>query len=327
MSCYAKPVLVNSMMTEIVRQIKAGQRFLVCAHASPDGDAIGSTLGLMLGLEKLGKEVVAYNADGVPDTFSFLPGADRLLDDLGGQAEFDVVFVLDAGDLSRTGDQVAKRAPVLINIDHHPGSDFGDICYLDTNVAATAVLIYRLLLACDLSLDQDIALSLYTGLLSDTGSFRYANSNQEAFNVGGELVSLGIDPWQVASALYESQPPERMKLLSQVLATLFIAPEGKYASVYMTLDMLEKTGALPEHTDGFVNYPRAVSGVEVAVFFRQVEAGKVKISFRSRGRIDVNQLAQKLGGGGHKNAAGAHGEGSLDAVISEVHSLLDTLLK
>ncbi len=317
---------MSRVMTEIVRQIKAGQRFLVCAHASPDGDAIGATLGLMLGLEKLGKQVVAYNADGVPDTFRFLPGADRVLTDLEDQPDFDAVFVLDAGDLSRTGDPVAERAPVLINIDHHPGSDFGDICYLDTEAAATAVLIYRLLKACDLTLDLDIALPLYTGLLSDTGSFRYANSNPEAFAVGGQLVELGIDPWQVASALYESQPPERMRLLSQVLATLYIAPDGKHASVSMSLEMLEETGALPEHTDGFVNYPRAVSGVEVAVFFRQVETEKVKIGFRSRGNIDVGGLAKKLGGGGHKNAAGAHIDGTLDAVVTEVHSLLDQLL-
>lgn len=319
--------MVSRVVAEIVQQIESGQRFLVCAHASPDGDAIGATLGLMLGLEKLGKDVVAYNADGVPDTFKFLPGADRLLTDLSDQADFDAVFVLDAGDLSRTGDPVAKRSSFLINIDHHPGSDFGDICYLDTSAAATAVMIYRLLNACDLTLDRDIALPLYTGLLSDTGSFRYANSNPEAFTVAGDLVRLGIDPWEVASALYESQPTERMMLLSQVLATLYIAPGGKHASVSMSLDMLESTGALAEHTDGFVNYPRAVLGVEVAVFFRQVASETVKIGFRSRGHIDVGALAHQLGGGGHKNAAGALIEGPLDTVVPQVHSLLEKLLR
>jgi phosphoesterase RecJ-like protein len=314
------------MISEIVRQIANNQRFLVCAHASPDGDAIGSTLGLMLGLEKLGKDVVAYNADGVPDTFRFLPGADRLLTDLGNQPEFDVVFVLDAGDLKRTVDPVSERAPFLINIDHHPGSDFGDICLLDTSAAATAILILRLLNACGLELDCDIALPLYTGLLSDTGSFRYANSNPEAFAAGGELVALGIDPWQVASALYESQPPERMRLLSQVLTTLHISADGKYASVAMSQEMLHSCGARPEHTDGFVNYPRAISGVEVAVFFRQLNAEKVKVGFRSRGNIDVGHLATQLGGGGHKNAAGGEMLGSLDEVIPRVHALLETLL-
>jgi phosphoesterase RecJ-like protein len=317
---------MTSMIAEIAQQIKTAQRFLVCAHASPDGDAIGSTLGLMLGLEKLGKDVVAYNADGVPDTFRFLPGAARLITDLSGQADFDVVFVLDAGDLSRTVDLVAERAPLLINIDHHPGSTFGDLCLLDTSAAATAILILRVLKACGLALDHDIALSLYTGLLSDTGSFRYANSNPEAFAAGGELVALGIDPWFVASALYESQPPERMRLLSQVLTTLHISEDGKYASVAMSLEMLSNSGALAEHTDGFVNYPRAIAGVEVAVFFRQINSESVKIGFRSRGNIDVGRLANQLGGGGHKNAAGGEMSGSLEAVIPQVHTLLEKLL-
>ncbi len=317
---------MTSMIAEIAQQIKTAQRFLVCAHASPDGDAIGSTLGLMLGLEKLGKDVVAYNADGVPDTFRFLPGADRLITDLSGQADFDVVFVLDAGDLSRTVDLVAERAPLLINIDHHPGSKFGDLCFLDTSAAATAILVLRVLKACGLALDHDIALSLYTGLLSDTGSFRYANSNPEAFAAGGELVALGIDPWFVASALYESQPPERMRLLSQVLTTLHISEDGKYASVAMSLEMLSNSGALAEHTDGFVNYPRAIAGVEVAVFFRQINSETVKIGFRSRGNIDVGRLANQLGGGGHKNAAGGEMSGSLEAVIPQVHTLLEKLL-
>jgi len=318
--------VTNCMITEIVQRINTAKRFLVCAHSSPDGDAIGSTLGLMLGLEKLGKEVVAYNADGVPDIFSFLPGANRLVSDLSDQPDFDIVFVLDAGDLSRTVDPVAQRASCLINIDHHPGSDFGDICYLDTSSAATAILVLRVLKACGIVLDLDIALPLYTGLLSDTGSFRYANSNPEAFAVGAELVALGIDPWEVASALYESQPHQRMKLLSKVLPTLHISRDGKYASVAMSLDMLASTGALPEHTDGFVNYPRAIAGVEVAVFFRQVNSETVKVGFRSRGNIDVGRLANQLGGGGHKNAAGSEMSGTLEMVIPQVHGLLEQLL-
>lgn len=314
------------MLTEIVEQVQAGQRFLVCSHESPDGDAVGSTLGLMSGLEKLGKEVVAYNTDGVPELFRFLPGAERLLDNLEGQPPFDVVFVLDSGELSRAGEKIAERAPFLINIDHHPGSDFGDICYLDTRAAATAVLVLHLLKACSVELDLRIGLPLYTGLLSDTGSFRYSNSNPEAFIAAAELIGLGIDPWQVASALYESQPPQRMRLLADVLDTLHVSAAGNYASVCMSLEMLERAGALAEHSDSFVNYPRAISGVEVAVFFRQVDAGTVKISFRSRGQIDVGGLAKRLGGGGHKNAAGAELEGSLCDVIPRVHDLLEKML-
>lgn len=318
---------MKQILNKIVQQVVKAQRFLVCSHESPDGDAIGSTLGLTLGLQRLGKEVVAYNVDGVPEILKFLPGSQSLVTELRADAAFDVIFVLDAGDLSRAACRPAEQGTMLINLDHHPGSNFGHLCYLDTSAAATAVLVYRLLCACGLKLDLEVATALYTGLLSDTGSFRYANSNPEAFRVAAELVGLGINTWTIASALYESQPRERMQLLAQVLPTLYVAPSGQYASVFMTLDMLEKAGAAPEHTDGFVNYPRAISGVEVAVFFRQVDASTIKVGFRSRGNIDVGQLSKNLGGGGHKNAAGAFVEGSLDQVAPRVYHLLEALLK
>lgn len=318
---------MNQILNDIVQQVKGAQRILVCSHESPDGDAIGSTLGLTLGLQRLGKDVVAYNVDGVPEILKFLPGSQALVTELGTDDTFDVIFVLDAGDLSRAACRPAEKCVMLINIDHHPGSDFGHLCYLDTSAAATAVLIYRVLCACGLELDLDVATALYTGLLSDTGSFRYANSNPEAFRVAAELVALGLDTWTIASALYESQPRQRMLLLAQVLPTLYIAASGQYASVSMTLDMLEKTGAVPEHTDGFVNYPRAIAGVEIAVFFRQVDQKTIKVGFRSRGMLDVGQLSTKLGGGGHKNAAGAFVEGQLDEVRTRVYSLLEDLLK
>lgn len=317
---------MNQILNKIVQQVEGAQRFLVCSHESPDGDAIGSTLGLTLGLQRLGKDAVAYNVDGVPEILKFLPGSESLVTELRADAAFDVVFVLDAGNLGRAACPLAENSPMLINLDHHPGSDFGHLCYLDTRAAATAVLVYRLLCGCGLSLDLDVAAPLYAGILSDTGSFRYANSNPEAFRVAADLVALGIDTWTIASALYESQPLQRMKLLAQVLPTLHVAASGKYASVSMTLEMLEKTGALPEHTDGFVNYPRAIAGVEVAVFFRQVDLSTIKVGFRSRGSIDVGRLSVQLGGGGHKNAAGAFVEGRLDQVSSRVFHLLETLL-
>ena len=157
----------------------------------------------------------------------------------------------------------------VINIDHHPHSNFGDICYLDTNASATAILIYRILNHCDYEISTAVAKCLYLGILSDTGSFRYSSANQEAFRVSGLLVAHGVDPWEMASSLYESYPPERMKLLSRILPTLEISACGRYAALSMTLDDLQQSGANGEHADGFVNYPRAIRGVEVALFFSQ----------------------------------------------------------
>lgn len=314
------------MIRQIVEQIKAKQKFLIISHENPDGDAIGSTLGLANALWEMGKDVTAVNVDGIPEIMQFLPGTERLVRSVPETAQFDVAFVLDAGEQSRAGIPVADISQTIINIDHHPHSNFGDICYLDTAASATAVMIYRLLDACDYQISLEVAKNLYLGILSDTGSFRYSSANHEAFAVAGKLVELGVDPWDISSRLYESLAPERMRLLGLVLPTLQISASGRYASVAMTEEILRESGAAEEHTDGFVNYPRAISGVEVAVFFRQIAKNSYKISFRSRGKIDVGTLAHKLGGGGHHNAAGAKLDGTLEKVRTEVCQLLDQLL-
>ena len=313
------------ILQQIIEKIEKNQRFLVVAHENPDGDAIGSTLGLALALRDMGKDVVAYNVDGVPEIMRFLPQADFVMNHLPDNSQFDVAFVLDAGDVNRTRLPVKDLCRTMINIDHHPHSTFGDLYYLDTTACATAVLIYRLLIACQYQLSLDVAKALYLGILSDTGSFRYSSANQESFKVAGELVGLGIDPWEISSNLYESYAPERMQLLGLVLPTLEISSCRRYASVDMTLATLNVSGASAEDADGMVNYPRAIQGVEVALFFNQVSENLYKISFRSRGTIDVGTLAHELGGGGHHNAAGAKLKGTLGEVKATVFQLLDQL--
>ncbi len=313
------------IVQQIIEKINNNQRFLVVAHENPDGDAIGSTLALALSLRDMGKDVVAYNADAVPDVMRFLPQCDVLVDSLPDNSHFDIAFVLDAGDLERTALPVRDLCQTVINIDHHPYSDFGDLCYVDTDACATAVLIYRVLMACQYQPSLAVAKALYLGILSDTGSFRYASANQESFAIAGALVGLGVDPWEVSSNLYESNTPERMRLLSLVLPSLQISSSGHYASISMTLDTLKQSGASEEHSDGFVNYPRSIRGVEVALFIHQISENTYKVSFRSRGAIDVGALSRKLGGGGHHNAAGAKINGTLDEVKSSVSILLDQL--
>jgi len=314
------------IIQQIVEQIENNQHFLVVAHENPDGDAIGSTLGLALALRDMGKDVVAYNVDGIPEVMRFLPQSDLLCNVLPDDRKFDVAFVLDAGALERTVLPVKDLCQTMINIDHHPYSDFGDICYLDTSACATAILIYRILRGCHYKPSLAVAKALYLGILSDTGSFRYSSANEEAFAVAAELVAAGIDPWEISSNLYESLAPERMRLLGLVLPTLQISSSGQYASVSMTLDDLRQAGATAEHSDGFVNYPRAIRGVEVAFFIHQVNTDLYKVSFRSRGAIDVGALSRKLGGGGHHNAAGAKISGTLDEAKTTVFHLLDQLL-
>ncbi len=311
------------MVQAILKTIRDGQRFLVAAHEGPDGDALASTLALTLALRELGKEVVAYNRDGVPTAFDFLPGADTVVSDLDGQGPFDAGFVLDAGELRRAGLHLRELCPTLVNIDHHPFSEnFGEIYFVDTEACATGALVYRILSAGNWPISQTVATCIYAAVLADTGSFRYSNANPEAFMIAGEMIGLGAQPWEVATGLYENQDPRRLKLLAKALDTLTISACGRYGSVSVTTGMYEDTGSNAEHTDGFVNYPRSIRGVEVALFFRQVSATAFKVGFRSKGKVDVGALSREFGGGGHHNASGAVVEGTLVEIRNLVFSRL-----
>lgn len=310
---------VTAIPEQLVSLLHDNHSFLVASHESPDGDAIGSTLALANALREMGKEVVAYNRDGVPQDYRFLPGWMEVTTDIPDSTGFDVGFVLDAGELRRAGTWIRGACRTLVNIDHHPKSEnFGDFYWVDEQASATGVMVYRLLLAAGSPVSLDVATCLYTSILSDTGSFRYSNADCEAFQVAGEMVSIGVDPWEIASGLYESQDEARLRLLALALPTLSVSPCGRFASITVTIEMLGATGTTAEHTDRFINYPRSVRGVEVAIFFRETDSGCFKVGFRSKGRIDVGALARELGGGGHHNAAGAR----LHGTSREVHDLV-----
>lgn len=315
------------MIDSILQLIDRSQSFLIAAHEGPDGDAIGSTLALVNALREMGKDVVAYNHDPVPLDYTFLPGWDTIVDTLPEGKRFDAGFVLDAGELKRAGDEIRECCHTLVNIDHHPYSDdFGEIYYVDTEACATGVLVFRILQAAGVKISLDVAVCIYTAILSDTGSFRYSNANPEAFQVAADMVGLGVDPWSIASGLYENQNKERLELLSLCLPTLKVSDCGLYASVAVTLDMYQNSGTTAEHTDRFINYPRSIRGVEVAIFFRQLADNLFKVGFRSKGNIDVGALARAMNGGGHHNAAGATQEGSLETVQQQVFARVAELI-
>jgi len=315
------------MIQKIAELIRSGRSFLVASHESPDGDAIGSTLALSIALRNLGKEVLAYNQDPVPKNFRFLPGSETIVNSLPENGRYDVGFILDAGELRRAGNGLRDHCELLVNIDHHPYSEnLGPCDLLDIEASATGALVCRVLNELQVEVTEAIAICIYTAVLSDTGSFRYSNANPEAFRIAGEMVALGIDPWYVASGLYESQDAARLRLLAMALATLTLSRCGRMASVTVTDLMMAEAGANVEHTDGFVNYPRSVRGVQVALFFRQVGHDSYKVGFRSKGTIDVGALARELGGGGHHNAAGAMVEGDIDTIRNHVFSRLEHLL-
>ena len=315
------------VMEQILQLIEQSQTFLIASHESPDGDAIGSSLALANALREMGKDVTVYNRDRVPPEYAFIPGHESLTTQSCETATFDAGFVLDAGELRRAGDWIRQGCRALVNIDHHPYSeDFGDHYFVDTEASATGVLIYRLLAAAGHPISTEVATCIYTAILSDTGSFRYSNANQEAFQVAGEMVAKGVDPWSIASGLYESQEQVRLRLLALALPTLKVSESGLYATIEVTLDMYKTAGAIDEHTDRFINYPRSVRGVEVAIFLRQLTESSFKVGFRSKGNIDVGALARAMGGGGHHNAAGATVTGNLVEVREWVGASVAELL-
>ena len=313
------------MIQKIISEIEINSTFLITAHENPDGDAVGSSLALANFLSAIGKEVIIYHCDPLPDNYAFLPMADRICSVIPEQF-YDICFVLDAGDLCRAGSDLATFGKIgkIINIDHHPDNKkFGELNLVDPKASATGALIYRILTAAGHAIDYDTALCIYTAIVTDTGSFRYSNANPEAFTISAAMVACGINPWFVAERLYESQPRQRLELLTLALATLQVADRGDVASITVTLDMYNKTGASPDLTDGFVNYPRSIRGVEVAVFFREIEGGSFKVGFRSKGSVDVSAIAAAFGGGGHHNAAGCKIPGPIEEARNRVISYIE----
>lgn len=317
------------MIERINEEIAKNRTFLITTHESPDGDAVGSTLALAGYLRGLGKEVTLYYRDPFPDIYTFLPLADTVQSAIP-EGRYDICFVLDVGELARAGKELAEFRGIdkFINIDHHLHCDrFGAINLIDSEACATGALIYRIIRAAGHEIDYAIALCIYTAVISDTGSFRYSNANPEAFAIAGEMVATGVNAWHVAEKLYERQPRQRLALLALALATLEVSSCGDYASLTVTLDMYGKSGANPELTDGFVNYPRSIRGVEVAIFFREIEHGLFKVGFRSKGTADVSALATAFGGGGHHNAAGCTIPGVFAEVRKKVYNHLECSIK
>ncbi len=315
------------MFNEIVKFTKSHKRFAITSHARPDGDSIGSALGLALALKELGKTAHVYNADRYPRAFSSMPGIEqiRFADRLSGQ--YEAVFVLECNNLSR-----AKLADLSryysINIDHHPGTQpFGNLNWVDTSAAAVGEMIYRLIRALEVQLTPEISTNLYVAILTDTGSFQFSNTRAQTFQIARELVVGGANPSRIAQDIYMSQPHSKIRLLAQVLGTLQLHPSKKIAWIVLTREMLEQAAASADETEGIVNYALFLEGVEMAAFFREENQEHFRVSLRSKRHYDVGSVARIFGGGGHRATAGLSMEGSfpevLDRVIGELERLLD----
>jgi len=309
--------------------IRAGRRFLITSHENPDGDALGSMFGLGFALEKIGKEVVFFNSDGVPDHLKFLPHQDRVCSDIAElTGSFDATFILDCPDLERVGGGFCSgmdrgRLGSTVIIDHHDTAmNAADVNILRSDAGATGEIVFSILRHLGIEPDCDIATCLYVAIASDTGSFRFSNTSARIIRIAADLVDLGADPSEIYQAIYENEPLKKIVLLSLVLPTLEVIDGGRIASVVVERAMFKKTGTGKADTEGFVNIPRTIRGVEVAVLFREDDLDTWKVSMRSQGRVNVARLAERFGGGGHERAAGCTMEGSLPNVKERLFATL-----
>lgn len=297
--------------------------YLVVSHVQPDGDAVSSTLAVGWLLSCLGKKFTMINEGAIPKRMEFLwHAADILnLSEQQPDRKFSHVICVDCADFARVGytSQLFADDVNIVNIDHHPTNDgYGAINLVVPEAAATAEILYDLLNLFKVSWDSEIATAIYTGLLTDTGGFRYSNTSPKVMRIASELLSYGVNGPEIAETLLEKMTMPQMKILVQALNTLSMSEDGKIAWVFVTPEQMESSGAVSEDLEGIVNYPRNIQGVEVGILFKSLKSGVVKASFRSAGEVDVAALAQTFGGGGHVRAAGCSIEGSLEDIIPRV---------
>lgn len=300
----------------VLHALRAGQRFLLSAHARPDGDAIGSMLALTLMLEQMGKEVTMVSCDGLPLIYHGLPYARRIARCTEVKGDYDAVILLECDGIERSR-LVGIEGRVLINIDHHlSGVRFAHVNWIDPSACAVAEMIYRLALAAQITITREIATCLYVAVLTDTGSFCYEGTDAETFMLAADLVRHGANPRALAEHVYFSNPFSKMSLLGAALSTL--RRDGRIAWLWVTHNDMLRTQAAEEDCEGVVNYAIGIAGVEAAVFLRELGNRRVRLSLRSKGRINVARLAEELGGGGHQNAAGCTVEGPLSEATTRV---------
>ncbi len=298
--------------------LAGGRRFLVTAHRNPDGDALGSALGLALALEGQGKEARVVMRDGFPGVYRGMPGIEGVVVTSAlpsdWPAGWDALIALECPSADRTGwpDQAAGR---VVNVDHHPGNDrYGALNLVDVEAAATGEIVADLLDLLRWPLTPAIATNLWVSLVSDTGSFRYSNTTPKALALGARLVAAGARPGAVNEFLFEAQPLATLRLEALVLGTLRLHADGRVATMDLPARFFEESGAGAEETEGLVNRARGLEGVLAAALIREGEGGEVRCSLRSKGTVDVRTVAARHGGGGHRNAAGCRIAGTLDAV-------------
>lgn len=308
--------ILEDPVAAILNALRNGEKFLVCSHARPDGDAVGSMLAMGMLLEQMGKRADLVTSDRVPTIYRGLPGAESIRHALRVHGPYDGVILLECDGIERAqlrGLELFR----LINIDHHlTGRPYGDLNWIDYGAASVGELVYRLVKAAGGTVTREMATCLYTTLLTDTGGFTYGAITETTFGVARDLVLAGADPVETARSIFYSATTSKVLLLGAALNNL--KREGRLAWLCITHQDMVRTCAAEEDCEGIVNVGVGIAGVEAAVFLRELPEKRIRVSLRSKGRVNVARISEKLGGGGHGNAAGCTLEGPLARALDEI---------
>jgi phosphoesterase RecJ-like protein len=316
---------IDPSISALLDLIAANQTFLITSHERPDGDAIGSALGLMHLLEGLGKTTTVVFRDPIPAGYRGLPGVERIVCDIPA-ARFDAAVLLECSAYTRASMDaaafLANRPALTVNIDHHlSGKTFADFNWIDPQACAVGAMLYQVAVAGGLSITEPVATCLYTAVLTDTGSFNYAPTDASTFALAKHLVEAGANPTRIAQAVFCSNAPGRVRLLGAALDRVEIHPPFAWTSI--SLADIARCGATTEDTEGIVNHLIAIAGVQAAAIVREVvRDSECRVSLRSKGTIDVARIAERFNGGGHRAASGCTLQTSLPEAIARITEAL-----
>jgi phosphoesterase RecJ-like protein len=307
----------QASIAAMLQYFRSTPRFLLTSHARPDGDAIGSVLAMAEVLGQLGCETQVVFADPTPNIYRSLPGVDTILETPHVTEPATPIIIMECDSIKRTGLLGLENRP-LINIDHHAsGRPYGTLNWIDEHACAVAEMVYRLAVAAKVEITPSMATCLYAAILSDTGSFTYPSTTATTFEIAHQLAAHGASPSHIARNLYFTNPESKIRLLAVALSNMEC--EGAIAWSWVTDAEMESAGASAEDCEGVVNYLIGIAGVESAVFLREVSpGGEFRLSIRSKGKVDVAQVAESFGGGGHRSASGCTLDGPLNAAMQRI---------
>jgi phosphoesterase RecJ-like protein len=313
----------QASIQQIGEVLRHHHSFVLLSHVRPDGDAIGSQLGLGFALLAAGKSVRMFNEDGLPDSLAFLPGSERIEKPPAEPVEAEVVIALDTATRPRLGEgclHAVSKVPLWLNIDHHVSNPlYGDLNLIDASSPATGEILYELIIALDLPLPDESRDALYVAVSTDTGSFQYPSTTAKTYDMAADLIRRGLDVGTINSKTYDNHPFRRLELLRSLLNTLELSADGLVAHWTLREKTRHELALCAADSEGLIDVIRAIRGVQVAVFFEELPDGKSRVSMRSKDRrYDVCQIAAQFGGGGHSLAAGIRMHEPLDVAKSRV---------